>query len=207
MLIDKKPFRTKKESLPSNISELPDILPSEIPLKKETKRKNGLTLLELSIVSMIIGGLSIYYLPRFLTCASLSRYSQGKIVLDKINQRQHKYYQKKNEFANSLQDLKFKLPESLKYHQISMVYTPTAVFAYALPKTTEKDSTGTLISGIFTVNNTQEKTASILCQSKYEDGKYIQEISPPFLLNNQPICGENSQITQLNDIEKRTKVK
>jgi type IV pilus assembly protein PilA len=161
-----------------------------IPPKK--KNDGGFTLVELTIVLMIIGILSAIALPSFLDCSLKARQSEGKQYLGSMNRAQQAYFVEKGAFSNSVNALAIGLKTQTTNYKYSTLSIKNAAFSYAVSSHETKILTS-YVGAVFLVPVSpynDKTTVSILCAAN-SPGK--TQPANPILQNNVPVCAAGTE--------------
>ncbi|MEG3841300.1 type IV pilin-like G/H family protein [Microcoleus sp. herbarium14] len=163
-----------------------------IPPKK--KNDGGFTLVELTIVLMIITILSAIALPSFLDCSLKARQSEGKQYLSSMNRAQQAKYADDGAFSNSLTALGLGIKTQTINYNYSISATKNAAFSYAVSRNERKNLTSyvgaVFLAPVSPAANNEKTTTAILCETNTFD----RNIQPPnpILENNVPVCAAGS---------------
>ncbi|MEZ2230084.1 type IV pilin-like G/H family protein [Microcoleus sp.] len=163
-----------------------------IPPKK--KNDGGFTLVELTIVLMIITILSAIALPSFMDCSLKARQSEGKQYLSSMNRAQQAYFADKGAFSNSLTALGLGIKTQTINYNYSTLSTKNAAFSYAVSSNKTKILTS-YVGAVFLVPvspeaNNEKTTVSILCAAN-SPGK--TQPPNPILQNGDPVCADGTE--------------
>jgi type IV pilus assembly protein PilA len=167
---------------------------SEKNIRHKKKNDGGFTLVELTIVLMIIGILSAITLPSFLDCSLKARQSEGKQYLGSMNRAQQAYFADKGAFSNSVNALGIGIKTQTPNYKYSTISIENAAFSYAVSSNETKILTS-YVGAVFLVPvspaaNNDKTTVSILCAAN-SPGK--TQPPNPIVQNDVPVCAAGTE--------------
>jgi len=126
------------------------------------KKKKGFTLVELMIVIVIVGILATWAIPKFMLSSSKAKMAEYKLLLNQIYELQDVYYQERDRYGATFDDIGFEIPKS-KYFNFSMTSDSVSFLATATVKRNVKGPKGKNLRGKkVTVNEKDEKSGDPL---------------------------------------------
>ncbi|NJK68659.1 MAG: hypothetical protein HC941_20955 [Microcoleus sp. SU_5_3] len=151
------------------------------------------TLLEITVVCIILGNLAAIALPSFLYCGNKAKQSEGKQYLSSMNKGQQAKYVDSGAFSNSITALGLGLKTQTTNYKYSISATENAAFSYAVSRSETKNLTS-YVGAVFLVPvspaaNNDKTTVSILCAA---NSRGNTQPPNPILQNDVPVCAAGS---------------
>jgi len=131
-------------------------------LRKMYRHMRGVTLLELMIVTVIIGILAAIAYPNYREFVSRAKRNEAKAALLQIAQNQERFYLQNNQFSTDLTDLGFSA-SPFKTDSGSYVITvaaPSPAANFTVTATYQLTGTEAAKCGSFTIDGRGVKTSS-----------------------------------------------
>jgi len=165
---------------------------SQTNITRNKTTDGGFTLVELTIVLMIITILSAIALPSFLGCSNKAKQSEAKQYISSMNRAQQAYFADKGAFSNSLTALGLGIKTQTINYNYSAIATKTAAFSYGVSRSNNLRS---YVGAVFLLPvsqaaNDAKTTVSILC----ETNTFERNTQPPnpIIENDVPVCAAGS---------------
>jgi len=166
---------------------------SQTNITRNKTTDGGFTLVELTIVLMIITILSAIALPKFARCKPYkAMQSEAKQYLSSINRAQQAYFAEKGAFSNSINPLGIGIKTETTNYNYSAIATKNAAFSYGVSRSNNLRS---YVGAVFLLPvsqaaNDAKTTVSILC----ETNTFERNTQPPnpIIENDVPVCAAGS---------------
>ncbi|MGB3268172.1 MAG: type IV pilin-like G/H family protein [Microcoleus sp.] len=156
------------------------------------KNDAGFTLVELTIVIMIIVILSAIALPAFLGCSNKAKQSEAKQYVSSMNRAQQAKHADKGAFSNSITGLGLGIKTQTINYNYSIGATENAVFSYGVARS--NNNLRSYVGAVFLVPvspaaKNEKTTVAILCE-----GTSFGKTQPPtpILQNGVSVCGDGT---------------
>lgn len=149
----------------------------------QRKRDEGFTLLELLVVIIIIGTLSVIAVPSYLRQAAKARASEGRANTGALNRAQQVTYLEKLTFTDNINELGLGISNTINYNYL--VNSSDLSNKVANLATAQNSDLKSYVGGVFkSINDT---TQAILCEAN--DAGIIKLNNPPNAYN----CADGSE--------------
>ncbi|MBD2692020.1 type IV pilin-like G/H family protein [Anabaena catenula] len=172
---------------------------------------DGFTGWELLVVTIIIGILTVWALPSFLTQPNIPR-SEGRQYTGSMNRGQQAYFLENGRFSKTMSKLGLGISEQTIFYNYSTIATSKAAFNYGIPRheypqyrkniwlnfhiiiTSRSMPLRTVVGAVFVVpvkenNKIKLTTISVRCESKFFTATLPAR---PILKDGVPICPEGT---------------
>ncbi|MCW6051919.1 type IV pilin-like G/H family protein [Microcoleus sp. A2-C5] len=164
---------------------------SQTNITRNKKNDGGFTLVELTIILMIITILSAIALPEFARCRPYkAMQSEAKQYVSSINRAQQAYFGEKGAFSNSINPLAIGIKTETTNYNYSAIATKNAAFSYGVSRSNNiRSYVGAVFLLPVSPANNDKTTVGILCEAN-SPGKI--QLPNPILQNNVPVCAAGS---------------
>lgn len=162
-------------------------------------KDQGFTLLELTFVVIIIGGLAALVLPSFLNCSNKAKQSEAKQYVGSMNRGQQAYFLEQKAFYNSIGKLGLGIKTQTTNYNYSTRATANAAFSYGVARKEASKPLKSYVGAVFAVPSHSENskaakdeitTVAILCEA---NSPGTSKPADPTYQNGVVACGSNTR--------------